>query len=99
MLDKIFDLLSTNPLITIVGAIAIIIVFMLLFKTQIAQYLTKKFDLYSKDDMKAFANYTLDNAQKLQKTFKRDDSGIFKQSPKPLIEVLLKEWVDNKINK
>lgn len=82
MIDKIFELLMTNPLVSIIGLVLIIGLAMILFKSQIKQYLINKFNLFTEDELKEFGKFSA-------KKFKRSQS---------LVDNFVEEWKQKKSN-
>ncbi len=55
-MEKLVSILASNPLVTLLVAAVLILVFMFLFKDTIKKYLVKKFDLYDEKSVKHFAS-------------------------------------------
>jgi len=57
MLDKILEILGNNPTVSIIAVAVILIVFMYLFRDLIKKYLSKKFNLFTEEQVKDFARF------------------------------------------
>lgn len=57
MINKILELLTQNPTVSIISIMTLMVIFLFLFKEQIKMYLIKKFDLYTKDEMVDFSKW------------------------------------------
>jgi predicted PurR-regulated permease PerM len=72
-MEKLVSILASNPLVTLLVAAVLILVFMFLFKDTIKKYLVKKFDLYDEVQMKDYAEY-----HKTTKKFVGNSEGTLK---------------------
>lgn len=59
MFDKIFELLNQQPILSISLGFVLAIVLAIVFRSVIADYIRKKYDLYTETDIRAaFIGYT-----------------------------------------
>ncbi len=62
-MDKLFSILSSNPLATLLVAGVLILVFMVLFRKTIERYLIKKYKLFTEQEVKTFAKTMINGKQ------------------------------------
>jgi len=92
-MKDIFDILKAEPTITIISTavivLVVIVLFMILFKEQIKQYLIKKYDLYTKEQVqKMFTREQLED-------FARYSAKKLKRS-QGLNVSFIDQWLKNK---
>lgn len=78
-MDKLVSILTSNPLVTLLAAAVLILVFMFLFKNTIKQYLIKKFDLYDEKSVKHFASVMTIVQQNTKKDADKLIDGLFEE--------------------
>lgn len=82
-MDKIFEILKSAPVLTIIIMAILTVIALFLFKDIIKLYYIKKYNLYTRDDIESFARFSA-------KQLKRSQG---------LNVSLIKEWEDKKHKK
>lgn len=57
MIDKIFSLLNSNSVLSLILIFSLLVVILIIYKDTINQYIRKKFNLYTSEDVKSFGSY------------------------------------------
>ena len=63
MVDKLFELLNTNPLISIILGFVLAGLAMIIFRNEIKKIIIKKYNLYTEDEVKSFGNYIFEKTE------------------------------------
>lgn len=69
MTEQVFQLLGQYPLVSIIGGFVLAIVLAFILQDQIRDYVKKKFNLYTKEEVMAKATESLYAAQRTQTGF------------------------------
>lgn len=63
MIDKLFELLNTNPLLSIIFGFVLAGLAMILFRNEIKLLIKKKYNLYSEEELKSFGHYVKEHIE------------------------------------
>lgn len=63
MIDKLFELLNTNPLLSIIFGFVLAGLAMILFRNEIKLLIKKKYNLYSEEELKSFGHYVKEHTE------------------------------------
>ena len=63
MIDKLFELLNTNPLLSIIFGFVLAGLAMILFRNEIKLLIKKKYNLYSEEELKSFGSYVKEHIE------------------------------------
>lgn len=63
MIDKLFELLNTNPLLSIIFGFVLAGLAMILFRNEIKLLIKKKYNLYSEEELKSFGIYVKEHTE------------------------------------
>ena len=63
MIDKLFELLNTNPLLSIIFGFVLAGLAMILFRNEIKLLIKKKYNLYSEEELKSFGSYVKEHTE------------------------------------